>query len=240
MSNILVILHEAGHALYEMGLPTQAYGSPLGESISLGIHESQSRFWETRIGTSVPFWKYFLPILKKTFGGKLADISLEAFWRAMNKSEPSFIRVEADEVTYPLHVILRYELECDLITGELKANEVPEAWNDKMTRYLGITPQNNREGCLQDIHWAMGAMGYFPTYTMGTLYASQIFDAFAKENKDWESRVARGELRFIRTWLQENIHQYGKQYTSAELMKKITGDTLSATSFLKYLDGKYR
>jgi carboxypeptidase Taq len=239
VSNIFVILHEGGHALYEMGLPTESYGSPLGESISLGMHESQSRWWETRIGQSKPFWHYYLPLLKKQFKGKLDHVSLDSFYKAINKVEPSFIRVEADEVTYTLHVILRFELERSLIEGNLSVKEIPDAWNAKMKELLGITPKNNAEGCLQDIHWSMGAFGYFPTYALGNLYASHLFLAFAKDHPDWQQRVAAGELAFIREWLSQAVYQHGRRYSSKELLKKVTGKAFSADAFIHYLTNKY-
>ena len=239
MSNLWVVLHEGGHSLYEMGLPVEHYGSPLGESISLGIHESQSRWWETRIGQSQAFWSYYFPLLKKEFKS-LERISLPKFYQAINKVEPSFIRVEADEVTYSLHVILRFELERELINGKLKVREIPEAWNSKMQEFLGITPKNNSEGCLQDIHWSMGAFGYFPTYTLGNLYGAHFFEAFAKQHPDWEKRVAAGELAFIKQWLQQQIYQYGRRYRSKELLKKINPTPFSAQSFTKYLTHKYK
>lgn len=239
MSNIFVILHEGGHALYEMGLPQNQYGTPLGEARSLGVHESQSRWWETRIGLSRPFWQYFFPLLKETFKGQLDHITLDIFYRAINKVEPSFIRVEADEVTYPLHVILRFELEKALIEGSLNVRDIPEAWNAKMEEFLGITPSNNREGCLQDIHWSMGAFGYFPTYALGNLYAAHLFEAFAKEHPDWEKSVAAGELGFIKLWLHEKIYRHGRCYTTQELLKQATGHPFSAEPYLHYLKKKY-
>ncbi|CUI17037.1 putative Zn-dependent thermostable carboxypeptidase [Candidatus Protochlamydia naegleriophila] len=239
MSNIFVILHEGGHALYEMGLPQDSYGTPLGDARSLGVHESQSRWWETRIGLSKPFWKHFLPILKEIFKGQLDTITLDQFYRAINKVEPSFIRVEADEVTYPLHVILRFELEKALIEGSISVRDVPAAWNAKMEEYLGIRPENNAEGCLQDIHWAMGAFGYFPTYTLGNLYAAHLFEAFAKQYPDWEDRVAEGKLDFIKQWLHEKIYQHGRRYTTQELLKQATGHAFSADAYVQYLQSKY-
>lgn len=239
MSNIAAVLHEGGHALYEMGLPVDQYGTPLGDARSLGVHESQSRWWETRIGMSKPFWEHFLPLLKETFKGKLDDIPLDTFYQAINKVEPSFIRIEADELTYPLHVILRFELEKGLIDGALSVRHIPEAWNSKMKEYLGITPKNNAEGCLQDIHWAMGAFGYFPSYTLGNLYAAHLFEAFSIEHKDWEKRVAKGELLFIKDWLQDKIHRHGKRYSSLELLKQGTGKDFSAGPYLEYLKNKY-
>lgn len=239
MSNIMVILHEAGHSLYEMGLPPEEYGTPLGDARSLGVHESQSRWWETRIGLSRGFWKYFLPKLKDTFKSQLDTVSLDIFYRAINKVSPSLIRVEADEVTYPLHVILRFELEKALIDGSMTSREIPEAWNAKMNAMLGVAPSTNSEGCLQDIHWAMGAFGYFPTYTLGNLYASQLFESFEEQYPGWEGHVAAGEFEFIRLWLHENIYQHGRRFTTHELMHQATGKPFSADAYISYLTGKY-
>lgn len=239
MSNIFAILHEAGHALYEMGLPQVHYGTPLGDARSLGVHESQSRWWETRIGLSHPFWQYFFPLLKETFKGQLDHINLEMFYRGINKVEPSFIRIEADEVTYPLHVILRFELEKNLIEGSLNVRDIPDAWNAKMEQYLGIIPSNNAEGCLQDIHWSMGAFGYFPTYTLGNLYAAHLFEAFAKEHPNWEKQVAAGELDFIKLWLHDKVYQHGKRFSAHELLKEATGKDFSADPYMHYLKKKY-
>ncbi len=239
MSNILVLLHEGGHALYEMGLPVDKFGTPLGESRSLGVHESQSRWWETRIGLSQPFWKHFYPILKETFHKQLHQIDLDTFYQAINKIKPSFIRVEADEVTYPLHVILRFELEKGLIEGSINVREIPDHWNAKMKEYLGIVPKNNSEGCLQDIHWAMGAFGYFPTYTLGNLYTAHLFEAFSKEHPEWEKRIAKGELEFVKSWLNDKIYRHGKRYPTQELLKLATGKDFTEEAYLKYLKEKY-
>ena len=233
---ILATIHEGGHSLYEMGLPVEHFGSPLCESISLGVHESQSRFWETRIGQSKPFWSYFLPKLQQLFP---IDATLDSFWKGVNKVQPSLIRVEADEVTYPLHVILRFEIERGFFNGSIKVKDLPEVWNAKMQELLGITPKTDKEGCLQDIHWSMGAFGYFPTYTLGNLYAAHIFLAFEKEYPDWEKRVASGDLIFIREWLKEKVHQHGKRYTSHELMKKIHSADFSEKPYVDYLSKKY-
>ena len=233
---ILATIHEGGHSLYEMGLPVEHFGSPLCESISLGVHESQSRFWETRIGQSKPFWVHFLPKLQKLFP---IDVSLEDFWMGINKVQPSLIRVEADEVTYPLHVILRFEIEKGFFNGSIKVKDLPDVWREKMKDLLGIVPKNDREGCLQDIHWAIGAFGYFPTYTLGNLFAAHIFLAFQKDFPDWEKRVAAGDLIFIRNWLKEKVHQHGRRYTSKELMEKIHSDTFSEKPYVDYLNKKY-
>ncbi|MCH9609072.1 MAG: Thermostable carboxypeptidase 1 [Chlamydiales bacterium] len=236
---ISAVLHEAGHGFYEMGLDPKHYGSPLCESISLGIHESQSRLWETRIGQSKPFWKHFLPSLKKRFKTELDSVTLPQFYRAINHVSPSFIRVESDEVTYSLHVILRYELEKELLTGKLTIKDLPEAWNHRMKTLFGITPKNDTEGCLQDVHWSMGCIGYFPTYALGNLYAAQFFNTFEEEHPDWGSQIEKGEFSFLKEWLKKNIHQHGRGYTATELVKKVTKKPLSTTPYLNYLKSKY-
>lgn len=239
MSHISAVLHEAGHALYEMGLPVEEYGTPLGEPISLAVHESQSRWWETRIGQSKAFWKYFLPQLTAHYKPHFDKVTLDQFYKAINNVAASFIRVEADEVTYNLHIILRYELERALIEGTMTVKQIPEAWNAKMQELLGITPTSYREGCLQDIHWSMGAFGYFPTYTLGNLYAAQLFQKFEQVHANWEERVAAGDLLFIKEWLNQNVHKHGRQYSSEELIKLITGTNFSEKPFISYLNKKY-
>lgn len=239
ISNIRTILHECGHAFYEMGLPEEHYGTPLGKAISLGVHESQSRWWETRIGMSKPFWNFLLPQVKKHFKGKFDSVSLVAFWKAINKVEPSFIRVEADEVTYALHVILRFELEVALIEGSLAVKDVPDLWNEKMETLLGITPKNHAEGCLQDVHWSCGIFGYFPTYTLGNMYAAHLFNHFERQNPQWEDYIAKGEFAFMKNWLKDNIHQHGRAYNSKELLMHVTGKPFTAKAFADYLTAKY-
>jgi carboxypeptidase Taq len=189
--NLSAVMHEGGHGLYERGLNPKYFGTPIGSSLGLGMHESQSRLYETRVGQAKCFWKHFLPKLKKAYGGDLQEVSLDAFYCGINRVEPGFTRVEADEVTYPLHVILRFEIEKELINGKMKAEEVPDAWNFLMKTLLGITPKTDREGCLQDIHWSMGAIGYFPTYLLGSIRSAQIFSAFEKRHKDWQERVEK-------------------------------------------------
>ncbi|HEY4832266.1 MAG TPA: carboxypeptidase M32 [Waddliaceae bacterium] len=239
VSNIRTVLHECGHAFYEMGLPIDNYGSPLGEAISLGVHESQSRWWETLVGMSKPFWRFCLPHLKKHLKGKLDGVSVESFWIAINKVEPSLIRVEADEVTYALHVILRFELELALIEGSLLVKKLPEAWNEKMHTLLGISPKNHAEGCLQDVHWSFGAFGYFPTYTLGNMYAAHLFQGFEKTFPKWSENISNGEFLFMKNWLKENIHQHGRAYSSLELLKNVTGKPFTAKAFSDYLTNKY-
>lgn len=235
---LATVLHEAGHSLYTMGLPEKEYGTPLGQAISMGIHESQSRFWETRIGLSKPFVEYILPVLQKDFP-QYKSLTPDICYKAINIVEPSLVRVEADEVTYPLHVILRFELEKALIEGSLDVKDVPDAWNAKMQELLKITPPNDAKGCLQDIHWSMGAFGYFPTYALGNLFAAEIFTQFTKEHPDWDAKVASGSFAFIKQFLHKHVYQYGRQYRSLDLIKNITGKPFSAEAYVKYLNDKY-
>jgi carboxypeptidase Taq len=239
MSNIFSILHEAGHSMYELGLPVQYWGTPHCQPSSLTVHESQSRFWETIIGRGLPFWQDFYPTLQSILPKQLKKVSLQRFYRSINTVSPSFIRVEADEVTYCLHVILRFELEKELIHGTLQVADLPYAWNAKMKELLGITPPSDTLGCLQDIHWSLGDFGYFPTYALGNLLAAQIFKALQKEHPNWQERIASGELDFIRQWLKINIHQWGKMYDSEQFAKRITGKPLSEEAYCKYLNDKY-
>lgn len=238
MSNIFSVIHEGGHGLYGKGLNSQFYGTPLGDTRSCGIDESQSRWWETRIGRSYPFSEYLLTLLKKEFP-QFKNVNTQQFYQAINTVNPSFIRVEADEVTYGMHVILRFEIEKSLIEGSLKVNDIPDVWNQKMVDYLGIKPPNDALGCLQDIHWSFGSIGYFPTYTLGNIYAAQFFKAFEKAYPDWDKRVIQGEFSFINEWLKENIYQWGRQYTVQELTQKISGKALSEKDYIDYLTAKY-
>ncbi|NDD59206.1 MAG: carboxypeptidase M32 [Chlamydiae bacterium] len=239
LSNIFSVIHEAGHGIYEAQLNIHEYGSPLGSAISLGIHESQSRFWETFIGKSHAFWRHFFPILNKKFPQSLSDVDLNNFYCAINEVRPSLIRVEADEVTYCLHVILRFEIEIGLVEGSIQVEDLPEVWNEKMIDLLGISPLSDAVGCLQDIHWSMGAIGYFPTYALGNIYAAQIFQAFEEHHSNWEERVGMGEFLFIREWLQTHLHQYGREFTPCEIIKKITDNHLDSTPYIKYLRDKF-
>lgn len=238
LSNIFSILHEVGHSLYEMGLPVEHWGTPLSEYVSLSIHESQSRWWETLIGRSLPFWKFYYPQLQKMLPFT-KKISLDRFYRAMHKVSPTLIRVEADEVTYCLHVILRFEIEQLLISNRLQVNDLPDAWNQKMKELLGITPPNFSKGCLQDIHWSLGDFGYFPTYALGNLCAAQFFSTFSQEHPDWAKRVSQGDLSFVREWLRQNIHSLGKTYNTDQLVKHVTKKALCPTAYCRYLKKKY-
>ena len=237
-SAIFGSLHEAGHGMYEQGSPMAWDRTPLAGGVSLGLHESQSRTWENIVGRSLPFWTRFLPELKDAFP-KLGDVDLETFYPAVNKVEPSLIRVEADEVTYNLHVLVRFEIECAMLTGELDVKDLPEAWNAKYEQYLGVTPESDSNGCLQDVHWSMGSIGYFPTYSLGSLYAAQFYAHIKNSYPQLESSINRGVYDSIHEWLAKNIYQYGRMYTSDELCNKATGETLQQSYFIQYLTDKY-
>jgi carboxypeptidase Taq len=238
-SSLFGIIHEGGHALYEQGLDLEHYGLPACEAISLGIHESQSRLWENQIARSRPFWEYWLPHLQKNFPQQLQSISLENFMRSINKVKASFIRVEADEITYGLHIILRYEIEKMLIGGDLEVKDIENVWNQKTHEYLGITPSCPSEGVLQDTHWSQGLIGYFPTYLLGTVYASQIFHSAQESIPELSEHIRAGRLYPLREWLQKKIHQHGKTLSASELIQEISGETLTNQYFLNYLENKF-
>jgi carboxypeptidase Taq len=232
-------LHEAGHGLYEQGLSQEHAFTPMGEAVSLGVHESQSRMWENFVGRGRPFWEYFYAECQETFPEGFGDVPLDRFHAAVNAVHPTLIRVEADEVTYGLHIILRFELERRLIDGSLAVKDIPDAWNAKMEELLNVTPDCNRNGCLQDIHWSMGAIGYFPTYALGNLYAAQIFDVARRQIPDLEDRFRKGDFRTLLDWLRENVHRHGRRYRAAELIQVITGEPISTKPFMDYLHGKF-
>lgn len=231
-------LHEAGHAMYEQGSPEKYDNTPLGGGVSMGIHESQSRMWENLVGRSRAFCTYALPQLKETFPD-LADVDVEQFYRAVNRVTPSFIRVEADEVTYNLHVLLRFELERELLSGRLPVADLPDAWNAKMREYLGIAPPDHTQGVLQDVHWAAGMVGYFPTYTLGNLVSGHLWFAIRKALPDLDTQIERGEFAPLLGWLRKNIHQFGKKYRPAELIERATGEPLTSRHYVDYLKAKY-
>ncbi|MGO9112674.1 MAG: carboxypeptidase M32 [Thermoguttaceae bacterium] len=233
------ILHEAGHGIYEQGLPPDRFGMPLGEAISLGIHESQSRMWENLVGRSRAFWQHFYSAAQKRFPAALGSANLDAFYFAVNDVRPSLIRVEADEATYNLHILIRFELEQALLNGDLPVADTPAAWNEKYRQYLGIVPARDAEGVLQDVHWSAGLVGYFPTYTLGNLYASQFFAAADEELGGLHAQFARGEFQPLRDWLREKIHRHGQRYLAAELVKRATGRELSSGPMLAHLRAKY-
>lgn len=235
------VLHETGHALYEQGLPKQKhFGLPLGEAVSLGIHESQSRMWENLVGRGRPFWKHFFPKAKSSFGTTMADISEDQWLFAINDVRPSLIRTEADETTYNLHVMLRFEVEQLMLSGQVEAHDVPSLWNEKMKSYLGLTPPDDTRGCLQDVHWSHGALGYFPTYALGNLYAAQFYEKAQADIGDLDSQFARGEFKPLLDWLRTNVHQHGKRYTAGQLVRRITGNDLSADALMRRLENNAR
>ncbi|MCX6825902.1 MAG: carboxypeptidase M32 [candidate division Zixibacteria bacterium] len=233
------ILHEAGHGIYDQGLDKGHFGTPRGHSVSLGIHESQSRMWENFVGRSKPFWKHFLPLAQKTFPEALKSVAFDDFYFAINDVRPSYIRVEADEVSYNLHILLRFELESALLKGDLSAADLPGAWNEKFEQFFGIAPKNDAEGCLQDVHWSCGYIGYFPTYTLGNLYAAQFFAKVREDIKDLDRQFAVGNFSGLKTWLNKNIHTHGKKYRAQKLVQVVTGQPLSHKPLISYLRTKY-
>ncbi len=234
------ILHEAGHGIYDQGLDPDHFGTPLGSAVSLGIHESQSRMWENQVGRSRPFWEHFFPQAKRLFHSALRDVSIDDFVFAVNDVQPSFIRVEADEATYNMHIILRFEMEQALVSGDLKPADVPGAWNEKFKKSFGLTPATDAQGCLQDIHWSMGGIGYFPTYSLGNLYAAQFMEQARQDLGDLDGDFRRGEFGRLKGWLNENIHRPGQRYRSVDLCKRVTGKPLSHKPLLTYLRNKYQ
>jgi len=232
------VLHETGHGLYDQGLPEEHYGTPCGDAASLGIHESQSRLWENFVGRGAAFWRYMLPHVRQAFPNTLDDVT-EADWMfAINHVAPSFIRTESDEATYNLHILLRFELEVALMNGDLKPADVPGEWNEKMKTYLRITPPNDAEGCLQDIHWSGGGIGYFPTYTLGNLIAAQLYETAQSAIPSMEEQFAEGEFGSLLGWLKTNIHTHGQRYSPRELVLRATGKPLSARPLLQHLRSK--
>ncbi len=232
------ILHEAGHGMYEQGRRADQYGLPTGQFVSLGIHESQSRLWENQVGRSQPFWQYAFPIAQAAFRDTLSDVTLEDFVTAVNEVRPSLIRVEADEATYNLHILIRFELEQALIDGQLSVIDLPGAWNEKYEAYLGIRPATDADGVMQDIHWPAALIGYFPTYTLGNLYAAQFFEAMDLEFQGIAKLLSQGEFRPILEWLQKQIHEHGQRYTPAELVQRATGKPLSHEALVRHLKSK--
>ena len=238
-SSIFSVLHEAGHALYEQNLKKTWMYEPVGNGASMGFHESQSRTVENIIGRSHEFWTYFLPKLKEITGTLLPDMQLEKFVHAINQVGPSKIRVEADEVTYGLHIIIRFNIERDLFADKITVKELPELWNQSYKNYLGLNIENDSEGVMQDTHWAGGAFGYFPSYSLGNIYSGQLLETMQKTLPDWQNQVSKGEFAEIRSWLTRNVHNAGNLYDPEDLIKRITGKELSVTPYLNYLTEKY-
>jgi carboxypeptidase Taq len=242
-------MHEAGHGIYEQSLPkTPAlFGTPISEAISLGIHESQSRMWENFVGRSREFWVWLLPQAKQIFGGAggplggaLRGVSVEEIFAAVNTAKPSLIRVEADEATYNLHVLIRFRLERALISGQLAVKDVPGEWNAAYKKYLGVTVPDDARGCLQDVHWSFGLIGYFPTYTLGNLYCAQLWETINKKIPSLGEQMSRGDFGTLKAWLNQNIHAHGRRYRAGELCEMLTGKPLSADPLMRHLEGKLR
>ncbi|MFZ5449295.1 MAG: carboxypeptidase M32 [Thermodesulfobacteriota bacterium] len=231
-------LHEAGHALYDQGLPAEHWGTPRGNPVSLGIHESQSRMWENLVGRSLGFWRYFYPRVQEAFS-VLQGVDLEVFHFAVNEVKPSLIRTEADEVTYNLHILLRFELERALMNGDLQVEDLPGAWNDKMQTFLGLAPPDFSQGVMQDIHWSAGHFGYFPTYTLGNLYAAQFFAQAQKDLGPLEDKFAEGTFAPLLLWLRNRIHSQGQRLWARSLVREITGEDLQPHYLVRYLQEKF-
>lgn len=238
-SSLLASIHEGGHALYSQGHAESDRRTPLAEGASLGMHESQSRMWENVIGRSLPFWGHYTPIMRGLFPAQMKGIEAEQIHAAINRVRPSLIRVEADECTYNLHVILRFEIEVALIEGQIAVADVPALWNEKMKHYLGLDVPGDAQGCLQDIHWSLGAIGYFPTYALGNLYAAQFFQVILKDIPKLWQQIGRGEFAPLLAWLREHIHRHGRGKLPQELLVDITGHPLQVSPYIEYLQTKY-
>lgn len=236
---LFATFHEAGHAMYEQGVDPAYTRTPLSGGTSMGVHESQSRLWENLVGRSRPFWSRYYPELQRAFPDALGGVDLEAFYRAINDVRPSEIRVEADELTYNLHILLRFELEVALLEGNLSVSELPAAWSAKMEEYLGLTPADDARGVLQDVHWAAGLFGYFPTYTIGNVLSVQLFDAAVGARPEIPAGIERGEFGPLRGWLRENVHRHGSKYDPDELISRVTGRPLDTDPYLRYLHAKF-
>jgi carboxypeptidase Taq len=236
---LMSTVHEFGHATYTLGLPDEHYGTPLGDSRDLSVHESQSRLWENHVGRSRAFWELFLPTFQEHFPST-ADASVEDAYEAANQVyEDNLIRVEADELTYHMHILVRFEIERELVSGDLAVEDVPEVWNDKYEEYLGIRPENDAEGCLQDIHWSHGSFGYFPTYSLGSVMAAQLFAAAEDDLDDLDGKIRAGEFDPLREWLREHVHRHGARYETNDLVREATGEGFTADYFLDYVTEKY-
>ena len=232
-------LHEMGHALYEQNIAPHLDGNILGGGVSLGVHESQSRLWENLVGRSRAFWDGRFSDLQSAFPQQLADVDLDTFYRAINRVQPSLIRVEADEVTYNLHIILRYEMEVELLEGRLSIADAPDTWNARMKSYLGVDVPDDASGILQDVHWSIGAMGYFPTYSLGNILSVQLWEKIREDIDDLDSQIERGNFSALLDWLRENIHRHGQMYTPQQLVQRATDRVLDVAPYAKYLREKF-
>jgi carboxypeptidase Taq len=233
-------LHESGHAMYIMGFDKSLDRSPLFDGASTGLHESQSRMFENLVGRSYPFWQHFYPRLQQVFPSQLGNVSMNAFYRGINKVEPSFIRVEADEATYNLHIMLRMELEIALLEGQLAVSDLPEAWKSRCQEYLGLTPPDDARGVLQDVHWSSGMMGYFPSYALGNLVSAQLWERILADIPDLPEQIRGGEFSAWLGWLRHKVHRHGAKFEPQELVMRLTGSKIDPAPYLRYLEGKYR
>lgn len=232
-------MHETGHALYELGVDPALERTLLATGTSLGMHESQSRMWENLVGRSKPFWKAFYPRLQEIFADQLGGVALDQFYAAINKVDRTFIRVDADEATYNLHVMVRFELEIALLNGELSVNDLPEAWNDKFEDFLGVRPPDDAKGVLQDVHWSFGLYGYFPTYTLGNVIAAQLWDKIHEDIPDLQTQIEQAKFADLLTWLKDNLHKHGSKYEPLELLERVTGSGVDVEPYLQYLESKF-
>ncbi len=239
VSALFSTMHEAGHALYEQGIDPAYERTPLASGASLAIHESQSRMWENLVGRSLPFWEHFYPRFRELFPVQLGNVDLMTFYKGINKVQPSLIRVEADEATYNLHIMLRLEIEIALVEGNLQVKDLPEYWNTKMQEYLGLTPPNDAQGVLQDIHWSMGSIGYFSTYALGNLISVQLWEKIHQDIPDLDDQIRRGEFGALLSWLREKIHRHGRKYEPQQLVQRVTGSKITPEPYLRYLRQKF-
>jgi carboxypeptidase Taq len=239
MKSFFSTMHEYGHGLYSHQLPRQLESLPIGQSCSLGIHESQSRMWENLVGRSRPFWQFFYPRAQAAFPEQLGGVELERFLAGINRVKPSLIRIKADEVTYGMHVILRFELEQDIVNGRVAVRDLPRVWNERIQEYLGVDVPNDAEGVLQDTHWASGHIGYFSTYLLGTVMSVQIWEKILDDIPELEEQIGRGEFGALRDWLGEHIHSLGRKYSPQETLRRATGSTIDPKPYLAYLRSKY-
>ena len=236
---IFSTMHEAGHALYEQGVNPAYERTSLAGGTSLAVHESQSRMWENLVGRSLPFWEHFFPVFKEAFPSQLDGVDLQSFYKAINKVEPSLIRVNADEATYNLHVMLRLELEIAMVEGSVEIKDLPDIWNTKMEEYLGITPPNDAKGVLQDVHWSSGLLGYFSTYALGNLVSAQLWEKINEDINDLDDQIRKGDFSELLAWLRKNIHQHGSKFEPQTLVEKVTGSKITPDPYVRYLTKKY-
>ncbi len=239
LATLFSAMHESGHAMYEQGINPAYERTPLSGGTSLAVHESQSRMWENIVGRSMPFWEFFYPQIKKTFSSQLDGVSLKSFYKAINKVEPSFIRVNADEATYNLHIMLRLEIEIGMVDGSIAIKDLPEIWNEKMRDYLGIIPPNDALGVLQDIHWSYGSIGYFSTYALGNIISAQLWEKITKDLGDLSDQFRKGKFDALLGWLRTNIHTHGHRYDPQDLVQKATGSRIDSAAYVRYLTKKY-